>query len=416
MRLFAKASDANIEVRDMALQAYVLDDEVQVGTVVCHVLVANGFAPRQFTTPGPFLVALKAAPPELVVLDLALGQSDAIEVMRQMEVARYTGKVLLISGRDESTLDEFTQIGERHGLAMLEPLKKPFRARDFKSRLAAPERLSRVEPSAIPKGGGADRTPTVDLGEALRKRWLELWYQPKIELKSLSVCGAEALLRVRHPERGIVLPSEVLPQAGDPLYQPLSNFVVGQAMSDWEYFSAQNISIKLALNIPVSVLVAPDFIRCMREWLPKDPSFPGLMIEVTEDEISRDAEAIREAASQLKLYNVRLSIDDFGTAYSSLSRLRDLPFSELKLDRSFVSNCALDGAKQSLCIAAIDLAHGFGASICAEGVENAEDLRTLIDMKCDTAQGFLFAKPMPFEEFANKMRPLQAPAPALRSA
>jgi EAL domain-containing protein (putative c-di-GMP-specific phosphodiesterase class I) len=156
---------------------------------------------------------------------------------------------------------------------------------------------------------------------------------------------------------------------------------------------------------------APDFIPGLRDALPKDPRFPGLIFEVTEDEVIRDPEWIREVASQLRLYNVSMSIDDFGTAYSSLSRLRDLPCAELKLDRSLVSGCSEDETKQKLCLAAIDQAHQFGASACAEGVENASDLRALIDMRCNTAQGFLFAKPVDPASFAKMLDPRAAESP-----
>src|SRR5467141_4130728 len=107
-----------------ALSAYVLDDDAQIGTVVCQVLGRCGFTPQQFTSAAPFFAELENASPDLVVLDLALGQSDAVEVMRRLEVLSFKGKVLLISGRDEATLIEITQIGERRGLAMLLPLAK----------------------------------------------------------------------------------------------------------------------------------------------------------------------------------------------------------------------------------------------------------------------------------------------------
>jgi EAL domain-containing protein (putative c-di-GMP-specific phosphodiesterase class I) len=128
--------------------------------------------------------------------------------------------------------------------------------------------------------------------------------------------------------------------------------------------------------------------------------FPGLIIEVTEDEIIQDRAWVHEVATQLKLYNISISIDDFGSAYSSLSRLHDLPFSELKLDRSFVSGCSANPLKLGLCRTVVDLARHVGASVCAEGVEEPEDLRSLIELGCDTAQGFLFARPMPADEFA----------------
>jgi EAL domain-containing protein (putative c-di-GMP-specific phosphodiesterase class I)/ActR/RegA family two-component response regulator len=381
-------------IADATKSAYVLDDEHQIGAVLCQLLAAVGYQPRQFTDPQSFLVAVKSTPPGLIILDLALGQSDAVDVVRQLEILKYKGQVLLASGRDESILHKVKEIGVSRGLAMLSPLQKPFRAANLKSSLAGA-----VETRSAPSEGNAaaDERSKLDLGEALHNRWLELWYQPKIDLDTMTVAGAEALLRARHPQRGILIPADILPPPADPLYQPLTEFVIGQALVDWKYFADRNLILKLSVNIPISVMQTGDFITSMRNWLPKDPRFPGLIVEVTEDEVTREAEWIQEIAVQLKLINVALSIDDFGAGYSSLSRLRDLPCVELKLDRSFVDGCALDGGKQSLCNAAIELAHGFGVSVCAEGVENIDDLRALIAMRCDVAQGYLFAKPMPSE-------------------
>jgi EAL domain-containing protein (putative c-di-GMP-specific phosphodiesterase class I)/FixJ family two-component response regulator len=384
-----------------ALSAYVLDDEAEIGKLVCQVLGKCGFAPQQFTSPAPFFAALKNAAPDLVVLDLALGQSDAVEVIRHLEVLDFKGKVLLISGRDEGTLIEITQIGERRGLAMLPPLAKPFRADDLKSRLAVLEAEPQQDQDAgRPAQDGAKGKVAVRACDALRNNWLELWYQPKIDLKSLTICGAEALLRARHPEHGIVYPRDLLPPAGDPDYQPLSAFVIERAMADWRRFANQHLPLKLAVNMPASVILAPDFVNLVRQHLPATADFPGLIIEVTEDEVIREPELIREIATQLKLYNVWISIDDFGSGYASLSRLKDLPFVEVKIDRSFVDNCASNQLKHGLCQTVVDLAHRFGASVCAEGVETAQDMRSLINMGCDTAQGFLFAKAVPTDQLA----------------
>jgi EAL domain-containing protein (putative c-di-GMP-specific phosphodiesterase class I) len=165
-------------------------------------------------------------------------------------------------------------------------------------------------------------------------------------------------------------------------------------MVDWEYFANQGHPLKLAINVPVSVLQSPSFADLVRKSLPKNPNFPGLIVEVTESDALLDPNRIREIAMQLKLHNVGISIDDFGEAHSSLARLRDLPCVELKLDRSFVSGCAKDGAKRSFCTAAIELAHGFGLTVCAEGVEDVEDLRALVELGCHTVQGFLFGRPV----------------------
>jgi two-component system cell cycle response regulator len=379
-----------------ARHAYVLDDEPQIGSLVAKVLQACGLTARQFTAPEPFLEQLKVSPPELVVLDLALGQSDAVEVMRDLELNKFEGQVLLISGRDEVTLNEITQIGEKHGLRMLPPLKKPFRPADVRQRLediSADAARPKVRPAQ--RGAEAPKKATLQIAEALRNGWLELWYQPKVDLKSFAVCGAEGLIRGRHPSHGIVTPDNLLPPPGDPDYQPLTKFVVERAMEDWVRFAERGIVLKLSVNAPVSVIHTPAFIAAIRSDMPQDPRFNGLTVEVTEDEIIRDGEWAREVASQLKLYNVDLSIDDFGSGYASLSRLNDLPFAEVKIDRSFVSGCATNELKRSLCQTVVDLAHRFGATVCAEGVEAIEDLRVLMAMKCDTGQGYLFAKPMP---------------------
>jgi EAL domain-containing protein (putative c-di-GMP-specific phosphodiesterase class I) len=163
------------------------------------------------------------------------------------------------------------------------------------------------------------------------------------------------------------------------------------------------LPLKLAVNMPASVILASDFVNLVRQHLPAAADFPGLIIEVTEDEVIREPELIREIATQLKLYKVWISIDDFGSGYASLSRLKDLPFVEVKIDRSFVDSCASNQLKHGLCQTIVDLAHRFGASVCAEGVESAQDLRSLVNMGCNAAQGFLFAKPMPADQLAALM-------------
>ncbi len=385
--------------------AYILDDEPQVLAIVAKILASVGFLGHQFATPAALFAEIMKASPDLIVLDLALGQSDAIEVIRHLETLRYEGKVLLISGRDQATLAEIQHIGQRHGLTMLTPVQKPFRAADIKNSLAAAMEAPSSQPGAPSQAGEPQdvKQARIDPAEALRNSWLRLWYQAKIDLSSMTVCGAEALLRALHPELGIVSPTNFLPGGGPAIYQPLTKFVVLQAMTDWEHFAAEGQPLKLAINVPLSTLQTPAFVELVRSAMPKKPGFPGLLIEVTEGDVLLDPSGIREIATQLKLYNALLSIDYFGGAQSSLSRLRDLPCVELKLDRSYVSGCATDGAKQSVCAAAIELAHGFGLTVCAIGVENVEDLRTLVNLGCHSAQGFLFAKPMDSVSFMKML-------------
>jgi CheY-like chemotaxis protein len=201
-------SPGNNTMRPSAGRAFVLDDEPQVAAIVSKVLEACGFVPHQFTSPPPFLTELMDSPPDLVVLDLSLGQSDAVEAIRHLEVSAYRGKVLLISGRDETTLNEITQIGTRRGLAMLPPLRKPFRPADIKQRLSSGQTPDGAGPGVRDShtAAGGQEKPRVQLAEALQNNWLEVWYQPKFDLKTFAVCGAEGLIRARHPCTALLIP------------------------------------------------------------------------------------------------------------------------------------------------------------------------------------------------------------------
>lgn len=392
--------------------AYVLDDETTVATMICKQLTMLGMEAWEYSDPAKFFTAVRVSRPELVVLDLALGRSDAVEVIQRLEAFKFTGKVLLVSGRDERTLSDIERIGRSRGLHMLRSLQKPFRISDLSERC-----LDELQPAPInAKSAPPPAKPKVDLREAIQEGWLEVWYQAKINLKSLTVCGAEALIRARHPAHGVVAPGDLLPAPGDPVYLTLSSFVLHRTMEDWSLLAKRGYPLQLAINVPASVLSAPGFVDEVRGNIPYDQSFPGLVIEITEDEIVSDSQGVGEAMARLRLYNTIISIDDFGSAHSSLSRVKDLPFGEIKLDRSFVTGCASDPLKRALCQTVADLAHRFEASACAEGIESIDDLRCLVSLGFDSGQGFLFAKPMPRQDFLNslkaqKFEPLPATQP-----
>jgi len=379
--------------------AFVLDDETAVATVISKQLTMLGMEAWQFNDPSKFFASLRVVRPKLVVLDLGLGKSDAVEVLQQLDAVEFQGRILLISGRDQRTLTEIEKIGRSRGLQMLQSLQKPFRAVELKQRCEQQPEPVPSSPKLLP----TRRKPSIDLGEAIREGWLEVWYQAKISLKSLTVGGAEALIRANHPLHGLVAPMDLLPPPGDPLYRPLSSFVLRSTMEDWPLFAKQGYPLKLAINVPASVLSAPGFVDEVRRAIPHDQTFPGLIIEITEDEAIADLKGIGEIMARLRLYNTTISIDDFVTAHASLSRVKDLPFSEIKLDRGFVAGCASDPVKRGLCQTVADLAHRFDASTCAEGIETIDDLRCLVDLGFDSGQGFLFAKPMAREDFLNSL-------------
>jgi len=260
------------------------------------------------------------------------------------------------------------------------------------------ERRSLLD-SMLPNG-----RPRIEIAEALRNNWFEIWYQPKIDLKRKCLAGAEALARIRHPALGVLLPGSFLPAADDESIALLTEHALLSTLRTWSTFDAAGFNLHLAINVPVSALLKLPIPAIVRENRPKADHWPGIILEVTEDQIVRDIKQAHEIATQLRVSGITIAIDDFGAGYSSFSSLRDLPFAEIKLDDSFVKNCATDATNAAICQTAIDLAHRFGSAAVAEGIEAAADLQALLVMGCDFGQGVLIAPPMPQERFLGLLR------------
>jgi EAL domain-containing protein (putative c-di-GMP-specific phosphodiesterase class I) len=259
--------------------------------------------------------------------------------------------------------------------------------------LFSPQGVPYAEPEAL-----------IPLGAVLKHDWFELWYQPKIELKSLHLVGAEALVRARHPTRGIIAPALFLPGASEDDMNALTERVILTALGDWDAFAHYGVSIKLAVNVPVSALVALPMIEILREARPAAASWPGLTLEVTEDQILNDLDLARDVADALQEFKCDLAVDDFGAGYSSLVRLKQLPFSELKIDRSYVANCNEDKFNAGLCETLVELARRFGLRTVAEGIETSHESHKLQAIGCQIGQGYLFAKPMPKWHLVDNLR------------
>lgn len=283
--------------------------------------------------------------------------------------------------------------------------------------LTAPD----VPPEPLPPIVEPSETPPFELlGEALRETWLEMWYQPKIDLRQKCLAGAEALARIRHPDHGVLLPASFLPGVDEDSLISLTEHALLTTLRDWETFDAAGFNLRLAINVPVNLLLKLPIPTIVKENRPKAEHWPGLIVEVTEDQIVRDIKRAQEIAQQLRVSGITVSIDDFGAGYSSFHSLRELAFTELKINYSFVKDCATAATNAAICQTAIDLAHRFGSAAVAEGIESMADLQALQIMGCDFGQGHLLAPPMPMPNFLallnqrmNRARPPQAAAPTV---
>jgi EAL domain-containing protein (putative c-di-GMP-specific phosphodiesterase class I) len=380
-------------------ECVVIDDDPDICALISRVLSKIGVSSLGLASAEALERALEAPHPEVIFLDVALDRSDAIDGIRILRRGSFAGAVQLISGKDAELLNDIKAIGERHGLKMLDPLRKPFRSenlrqifaggrRDTSAVAQSPEREQAAPPPA------SDAIPQVDLAEALEQHWLDMAYQPKVDLLRDRVVGAEGLARLNHPVHGVLSPQSFLPQATEAALNKLTEFVVKKAFLDWEVLVSAGRNLRLAVNAPVKALIDPQLAILVRDNHPRNPKWPGLILEVTEDEAVQQFDAVSEAAVQLRIYNVTLAIDDFGSGYSSFARLKQLPFSELKLDRSYVKNCATDPMNAGICQSIVELARATGASCVAEGIETATDRDALIRLGCEIGQGYLLGRPM----------------------
>ncbi len=241
-----------------------------------------------------------------------------------------------------------------------------------------------------------------ELRRGIDQGQLQLHYQPKINLRTRTVEGVEALVRWLHPREGLLGPAEFIGMAEDTgLIRPLTFWVLRTALLQCRAWHQTGTNLNIAINLTVGMLREPELVEIVAANLESADALPEwLTLEVTESAVMTDPKRVRETLSRLRRIGVRISIDDFGTGYSSLAYLRDLPVNEVKIDRSFVTE--MDTREPDTCIvrAVIDLGHNLGMQVVAEGVEAQSTVERLADLGCDYVQGFHFSPPLPAPEFA----------------
>jgi EAL domain-containing protein (putative c-di-GMP-specific phosphodiesterase class I) len=232
---------------------------------------------------------------------------------------------------------------------------------------------------------------------ALERHELVLHYQPQIDIGTGEVSGVEALVRWQHPEHGLLYPDKFIPQAEETgLIVGLTKHVLSMALDQILLWSAAGTPIPVAVNLAARNVADPRLPAEVAQALADRGLDPRMLrLELTETDLLGDPEQARTVLEELRTLGVDLAVDDFGTGFASLSQLRKLPFRELKIDRSFVA--VLEGDPEAVHIvdSVVDLAHGLGLTVTAEGVETVGCLDVLRSVGCDVAQGYYFSKPLP---------------------
>jgi EAL domain-containing protein (putative c-di-GMP-specific phosphodiesterase class I)/CheY-like chemotaxis protein len=372
---------------------YIVDEEASIRHFLSLVLHGVGIDAVEFADGASMREALANKQPDLVFLNISLESADTIESIVALGRHFFRGSVQLMSNRGAAVLDHVKTIGIQQKLAMLPVLKKPFET-DAVLKIIQQLRLG------LPATGAARAA----LSEALAKNWVEFWYQPKIDIRRKQLAGAEAFARVRHPEHGVLSPASFMPNAQEADVIKLSELALQDALRAGRKFGDLGIPLRIAVNIPAAVLQklpVPEIVASQRK---PGERWPGLIIDIPEDQIINDLPLADELTKKFETSNVRLALDDFGRAYTALTKIKQMPFAELKLDRAFVVDCGTNKANAPMCKSVINLAHGFGAVAVGVGIEKASDAMALVSMGCDYGQGFLLGQPMPDDRLISLLR------------
>lgn len=332
---------------------------------------------------------------DVALCDLRMPHMDGVALLSQAARANLTRSIILSSDVDQSLRNAVANLIGRLGMAFLGDLGKPYTRARLEELLA--RHCRPAEPPAVEVK--PPRIEDHEVHSALSKREFAAYFQPKYDMREARFCGAEVLVRWRHPEFGLLAPGAFLGQVEalgllDDMFLQL--FAQGLAVQK------QMPGTTLAYNLEVSQLTSLRLPKWVGDAL-QSHGVPasGVTFEITETGAMRAPSKSLETMIRLRLMGCGLSMDDFGAGFASLSRLCEMPFDQVKLDRSFMRSFDPGSRSYAAIACAVALAKSLDISLVIEGVESHHQQQHLLALGCTQAQGFLFAQPMPAEEFLN---------------
>jgi EAL domain-containing protein (putative c-di-GMP-specific phosphodiesterase class I)/FixJ family two-component response regulator len=404
----------------------ILDDDRAIGQTMQLIAESERMEVRFTTQPGEFFEAVIAWQPTHISIDLAMPEMDGVQVLGQLAACDCRAGIIIASGVGARVLDAARRSAAGHGLHIIGVLAKPFSTGALRALLADTTTTAPVpvasKPAAPPQATA--RAPfqatIAELQRALDRHELQLVYQPKVSCADGALAGFEALVRWMHPEHGLIMPDRFVPFAeANGLIDALTERVVELVLTWFGQFIASSGQVSAATGQPPDTAVAVSLSMNISARMPKDLLFverilercnqlgidpARLTFELTETSAMEDAVKSLDVLTRMRVKGFQLSLDDFGTGYSSMVQLVRLPFSEIKVDKSFVMTAMQSQESRNVVKSIVQLGHSLGLYVTAEGVESAETLEYLKLIGCDLAQGYYIASPMPAEHIAEWIR------------
>ncbi len=378
----------------------VVDDDPAIGRFISEVAGEIGFKTKIATNTGEFVRAY-TDDASVIILDLLMPGADGVEHLRFLSDGNCSAAILLISGFDVGVLRSTEKLAIERGLRVIGSLQKPFGAVDLRNALNAVSLHAPSQPGPFVQPPGIR-----ELAVAINNSDITVHYQPQFDIKNRDLIGVEALARWHHPHRGLIGPDVFVPMAENSgLIDDLTMVVLDQSLRQCAKWSAAGLYTRVSVNMSARSLArldVPERIMAKIEGNRLEPR--QLVLEVTESGLMQELVTSLDILTRLRMKGIQLSIDDFGTGYSSMAQLHKLPFSELKIDHSFVALADTDEEARTIIDTTIMLGHRLGMTVVAEGVETAPVLDILADFNCDIAQGFLLGRPEPAADVLNGIR------------
>ncbi|HKY91963.1 MAG TPA: EAL domain-containing response regulator [Nevskiaceae bacterium] len=380
------------------LSALVIDDDPLIRRVVVRQLESLGVGRIADASGGAEALALlrEGATFDLVVCDLQMPEGDGIEFLREFGALCPQAGLILMSSADADILEAAASLAQQRRIRLLGTVAKPV-ARSRLATLVAAAAADASQAAAAEPVGAASPIGADELRAALAAGEFGVHVQPKVGLTTFELLGVEALVRWNSAARGLVLPAAFIGLCErHGLLQELTFAVVRGAIDAVAAWRAQGLETCIAVNFDAPTLCGLDVPDRLSALLAvRGLSSRHFVVELTESSVAANLQNLLDVATRLRLRGIHLSIDDFGTGYSSLTQLRALPFTELKIDQSFVMTARHNPSSRAIVESSVGLAHKLGMKALAEGIETVEDLLLMRELGCDVGQGALTG--MPFE-------------------